>query len=299
MDLPPHNQHIHKDQLHRSSPASDGRGRRDVPVSSPTVQESQQRTSPTPAPSENRFFMDWSSIRTGSPLVRMPPQSILVRERGHEINQTTIQTSQPGSEPTQMGVTENTLQEDLPSTTPLAQQQPLDRLSMMDERRMNDVGINTSDVVVEPARDRLRTSTVEANAQTSIPIVDIMLPSGQGDHLTIPHVNLSISGYELDLLRTSNMRFPSMWAQEISIMPQLDGPGSLLMRDPIGQRHMKFLGWLNGNPLKETYIQRTTTTRGREYREEDSGNDGSRRPCRNQRPLDEERYPNQGGRPPD
>ena len=65
--------------------------------------------------------MDWSSIRTGSPLVRIPPQSILVRERGQKINQTTIQTSQPGSEPTQMGVTENTLQEDLPSTTPLAQ----------------------------------------------------------------------------------------------------------------------------------------------------------------------------------
>ena len=101
--------------------SSDGRGRRDVPVSSPTVQESQQRTTPTPAPSEDNFFMDWSSIRTGSPLVRMPPQSILVRDKGQEINQTTIQTSQPGSEPTKMGVTENTLQEDLPSATPLAQ----------------------------------------------------------------------------------------------------------------------------------------------------------------------------------
>ena len=27
-----------------------------------------------------------------------------------------------------------------------------------------------------------------------------------------------------------------MWAQEVSIMPQLDGPGSLPMRDPIGRR---------------------------------------------------------------
>ena len=43
---------------------------------------------------------------------------------------------------------------------------------------MNDVGTNTLDVVVEPAGDRLRTSTMDANAQTSIPIVDIMLPSG-------------------------------------------------------------------------------------------------------------------------
>ena len=34
---------------------------------------------PTPAPSEERLFMDWSSIRSGSPLVRTPPQSISVR----------------------------------------------------------------------------------------------------------------------------------------------------------------------------------------------------------------------------
>ena len=101
---------------------------------------------------------------------------------------------------------------------------------------MNNVGTNTWDVVVEPNRDRLRTSTMEANAQTSIPIVDVMLPSGHGGHLMIPQVNLSISGYELDSLMTSNMTSPSMRAQEISIMPQLDGPGSLLMGDPIGSR---------------------------------------------------------------
>ena len=52
-----------------------------------------------------------------SPPVRMPPQSISVRERGQEINQTTIPTSQPVSELTQMGVTDNTPHEDLPSTT--------------------------------------------------------------------------------------------------------------------------------------------------------------------------------------
>ena len=45
---------------------------------------------------------------------------------------------------------------------------------------MKNVGANTLDVVVEPNRDRSRTSTMEANAQTSIPIVDVMLPSGRG-----------------------------------------------------------------------------------------------------------------------
>ena len=74
-------------------------------------------------------------------------------------------------------------------------------------------------------------SSMEANAQTSIPIVDVLLPSGLVDHVTIPHVNLSISGYEPDLLRTSGMRSPSMRTQEVSTIPQLDGPRSLPMRD--------------------------------------------------------------------
>ena len=101
---------------------------------------------------------------------------------------------------------------------------------------MIDIGTNTLDVEVEPNRNRLRTSTMEANAQTSIAIVDVMLPSSRGDPLTIPQVNLSILGYEPDLLRNSHMRSPSMRAQEISIMPQLDGPAFLPMRDPIGRR---------------------------------------------------------------
>ena len=105
-----------------SSPMSDGRGRRDITVSSPVIQESQQMTPSTPAPFEDRFFTDWNSVRTtrSPPVRRMPPQSISVRERGQEINQTTILTSQPGSEPTQMGVTDNAPHEDLPSTTSLA-----------------------------------------------------------------------------------------------------------------------------------------------------------------------------------
>ena len=52
--------------------ASDGRGKRDVTVSSPAIQESQQMTQPTPAPSEDKFFMDCSSIRMRSLPVRTP-----------------------------------------------------------------------------------------------------------------------------------------------------------------------------------------------------------------------------------
>ena len=38
------------------------------------------RIPPTPAPSEDRFFTDWSSLGSGSPPVRIPPQSALVGE---------------------------------------------------------------------------------------------------------------------------------------------------------------------------------------------------------------------------
>ena len=51
----------------------------------------------------------------------MPPQSILVRERGQEINQTAPQSSHPISGPICMGVKEDSLQEDLLTTAPPAQ----------------------------------------------------------------------------------------------------------------------------------------------------------------------------------
>ena len=97
----------------------------------------------------------------------------------------------------------------------------------------------------------------------------------------IPHVNLSISGYEPDSLRASSMRSPSMWAQEVSAIPQVDGLGSLPIRDPIER-------WMNGVPrLVEQdssqggiYVMRAPVTRRREYPGRDSDNDAPRRPHR-------------------
>ena len=77
-------------------------------------------------------------------------------------------------------------------TTSTIHQQPMERLNVMGERRMNDMGTNTSDVVVESTRNRTGTSNIEGYAQTSIPIVDMLLPSSLGDHVTIPHANLYI-----------------------------------------------------------------------------------------------------------
>ena len=89
-----------------SIPVSVGRRREDIVAG----QESLHRTPPTPAPSEDRFFTYWSSL--GSPHVRTPPQSVLVKETGPDINQPDNQTTQPVSEPTQIGVMGNALQDD-------------------------------------------------------------------------------------------------------------------------------------------------------------------------------------------
>ena len=119
-----------------SIPVSVGRRGREVPVSSPAEQELPHRSPPTPAPSEDRYFTDWSSIGMRSPLVRMPCQSVLVRERGQDINQPATQTTQPGSEPAQIRVTENALQ------------------SVTYKRGMIYMRTNTTDVEVRPHRDR-------------------------------------------------------------------------------------------------------------------------------------------------
>ena len=141
-----------------------------------------------------------------------------------------LQPSQPISQESYMGAMSGTVQESLP-TTPKVCKQPLERSNVPGERRMTDMGTNTSDVVTEPTGSGPRPSHMKANAQTFIPLVDILLPSGLGDHIPMPHVNPSILGYEPDSLGTSGMRSPSMRTQEVSTIPQLDGPGTLPMRD--------------------------------------------------------------------
>ena len=99
-----------------------------------------------------------------------------------------------------------------------------------------DIGTNTSDIEVRPHRDGARVLTSDANAQASLPIMDVMLPSGGGDQVAIPQINLSMSGYGPNSLRDSHVGTPAMRVQEISILPQLDGPVSLPMRVPTGGR---------------------------------------------------------------
>ena len=125
----------------------------------------------------------------------------------------------------------NALQDDIIVSSPRTHQQ-LDELGV----RMMDMGTNTSDVEVRPHRDGARVLTLNANGHAPLPIVDVMIPSGGGDPMTIPQINLSILGYGPSSLRDSHVGTPAMGAQEISILPQLDGPVSVLARGPTGGR---------------------------------------------------------------
>ena len=48
--------------------------------------------------------------------------------------------------------------------------------------------------------------TVDDNAQTSCPLVDVILPTGMSEQVPMPHINLSISGYDPESLRGSHIR---------------------------------------------------------------------------------------------
>ena len=185
-------------------------------------QESPHRTPLAPSPSEDRFT-NWSSL--GSLCLRAPPQSVLMGETGQDINQPVNQTTQPGSEPTQIGATGNALQNDIIASCACQQ---LDELGV----RMIDMGTNTSDLEVRPHRDGARAVTSDTNIQAPLPLMNVMIPSGGGDLVAIPQINLSISGYGPD----SHVGTPAMRTQEIPILPQLDGPVSIPVRGLTGGR---------------------------------------------------------------
>ena len=58
------------------------------------VRQELQRTPPTPPPSEERLFTDWSSLESHH--ARTSPQSVPLGETGQSINQPDNQTTQPG-----------------------------------------------------------------------------------------------------------------------------------------------------------------------------------------------------------
>ena len=127
---------------------------------------------------------------------------------------------------------------------------------------MSFIGPNTPTVVKDPAIGILRIQQVGANTQTSAPPSKATILPRIEDNITIPHVNLSASGYEPDSLRSSGMRSPPVQTQEISIVPQWDGPRSLPTRNPTQERMGRPPDQMEQDPSQRgTYIQKTAVGR--------------------------------------
>ena len=91
------------------------------------------------------------------------------------------------------------------------------------------MGTNTSDIEVRPQRDRARViESDDDNVQVSCPHVDVILPSGVTEQMTMPQINLSISRYDPESLRGSHTRSHDTKIQKT--IPQLDGPVSVPSR---------------------------------------------------------------------
>ena len=75
------------------------------------------------------------------------------------------------------------------------------------------MGTNTSDVEVRPHRDGTRVVTLDANIQTPLLIVDVMIPTGWEDQIALPQINLSISGYGPNSLGNSQLGSSDVRAQ--------------------------------------------------------------------------------------
>ena len=140
---------------------------------SPVRQES-HRTSPTPPPSEDRLFTDWSSL--DSPHARTSPQNASVREIEQNINQPNNQTSQPGSEPAQIEAMGNALCDNVSSSST---HQQLYKVGV----RMMDIGTNMSDIEVRPQRGGIRIINTDDDTQASHPLVNVILPTGMSEQM--------------------------------------------------------------------------------------------------------------------
>ena len=124
-----------------SDPASEGRRRSDDPIYFPTTHNRHPRTPPTPAPSEDILFTDWSSIGSRSSPVIPPPQNVPIEqtilatgiEGIQETNQTALQPSQPTSQQLHMGATDDAVHGSF-LATPNICQQPLERSNVPSER---------------------------------------------------------------------------------------------------------------------------------------------------------------------
>ena len=269
-----------------SDPVSEGRRRSDVHIYSPTTQSRHLRTPPTPAPSEDRFSTVWSIVGSRYPPVVPPTQSVPIEETSItpgmgdvcEAEPAALQPSQPISQGSHLNAIGQAVQVDFPLVWDSFRGSS-ERPNVPEEGITTNIGTNTPDVAIEPAVGVLRIPHIEATTQTLIPTVGVLIPPGIEDNALIPHVSLSILGYEPDSLRSSGIRSPPARAQETSMIPQLDGPGSLPIRYLTRGRIGRLSDQIEQDPSQgSTHVLRATVIRRREYAGEGNGYDDYRRP---------------------
>ena len=165
-----------------------------------------------------------------------------------------MQPSQPILQRSHLNATGQTVQVELPLVQETFRWSP-ERSNVPEEGMMTNIVTNISDVFIEPIVGILQTPHIEATTQTSIPTVEVLIPPGIGDNTSIPHVSLSILGYEPDPLRTSGIRSLPERAREVSMIPQLDGPRSLSTRDHTRGRMSSLSNQMEQDPSQGgTYI---------------------------------------------
>ena len=166
------------------------------------------RAPPTPSPSEDHLFTDWSSL--GSPQTRTLPRNISLREVEQNTNLPNNQTTQPGSEPAPI--------EDIGDV-------PCDDTSSHSTRQqLDEVGVRQMELDRE-VRTHLagRYIKLDVDTQTSCLLDDIALPTNVSGQRPIQYADQSI--YDSESLRGSLTGSSNARIHET--MPQLDGPMSV------------------------------------------------------------------------
>ena len=197
------------------------------------------------------------------------------------INQPDNPTTQPGSEPAQIEAIGDVPCDNMSSLNTCQQ---LDEVGV----RKIDIETNISDREVRTGLDGIRNINVDADNQTSHPLIDVTFPTSVSEQISIQHTDQSVHASES--LRGSCTRPPDAKIHET--IPQLDGPVSVRSRS---RRRMQ-----ENARIEQESFPRITVSCRREYLEESSDDTHSdRRTYGNQRPLEEGRCHGHYRRPPD
>ena len=146
-----------------------------------TVRQELHRAHPTPPPSEDQLFTDWSSL--DSPQIRTSPRNISLREVEQNINQPDNQRTQPGSEPAPIEAIGDVPCNNMSS---LSTHQQLDKVDVRQIELDREVKTQLAGININ----------VDADTQTSCPLDDVALPTDVSEQRPIQHTDQSVHDSE-------------------------------------------------------------------------------------------------------